>query len=80
MESLLAVALGLLIMLPLGWGIRFVGKRARIPAALSLMSLGIILGPEFSGVLPSEYLAISGYLSKMALQLLILIQVRLCSY
>ena len=56
MESLQAVALGLILILPLGWGLRFAGKKIKVPAALSLMSLGLVLGPELANLIPSGYI------------------------
>lgn len=56
----------------LGWPWRALGRMLRLPPAVSLMGLGILLGSAFLDVLPDSYLLAAPELSKIAFVCLLL--------
>ena len=65
-------AASLCVLLACVYPVRAAGKRVGIPPAVSLIGLGMILGPELLDWLSRSYLQDAGYLSKAAFVVLLL--------
>ncbi len=72
MEQVAALLLTVAGLCAVGWPLNALLKRARVPPAVSLMALGVLVGPSVLDLLPDAWLNARSTLSKAAFVVLLL--------
>ena len=62
----------LILIIVSGYLVRFLGNKLRLPAALPLILLGVLLGPEGFDTISKDYILLAPYLSKIAFVILLI--------
>lgn len=62
----------LILIIVSGYLVRFLGNKLRLPAALPLILLGVLLGPEGFDTISKDYISLAPYLSKIAFVILLI--------